>query len=326
MKPKISIIVPVYNTEKYLKKCLETLVNQTLKDIEIILIDDGSKDASAEIIKEYITKYNFIKCITQENSGQAVARNKGIDIANGEFICFVDSDDYIDESMCEKLYNKAKENNSEIVICDFNSFYEDGHLEYGKNMYTTDIDNINNIKRYIVSNAGPWGKIIKAEILKENNIRFLENIIYEDLSIIPALAIYATNISYIEEPLYYYFQRVGSTMNIVGYNKKLDNIFKAIENMKEMFNKASKLDEYKEEVEYLYIKHLLHAATLRFIRHKEGKTAVKNIIDIMRNNYPKYRNNKYFKAWDKKYQIICNLIYNNQIWLVKLILKNEGLK
>ena len=114
MKPKISVIVPIYNTEKYLEKCLDTLVNQTLEDIEIILINDGSPDNSEKIVEKYIDKYqDKIVYYKKENEGQGVARNYGIDIARGQFISFVDSDDYIDKTMFEKLYNKAIENKAD---------------------------------------------------------------------------------------------------------------------------------------------------------------------------------------------------------------------
>ena len=110
MKPKISVIVPIYNVEEYLEKCLDSLVNQTLKDIEIILINDGSPDNSEEIVNKYLKKYKEkIIYHKKENEGQGIARNYGINLAKGEFISFVDSDDYVDKTMFEKLYNKAKE-------------------------------------------------------------------------------------------------------------------------------------------------------------------------------------------------------------------------
>ena len=118
--PKVSVIVPVYNVEKYIDKCLESLVNQTLKDIEIIIVNDGSTDNSIKIVEEYKEKYkNKIIYLEKENGGLSDARNYGIQYAKGEYIAFLDSDDYVDRKMYEKLYNKAIENNSDIVECDF---------------------------------------------------------------------------------------------------------------------------------------------------------------------------------------------------------------
>ena len=115
---KISVIIPVFNSSLYLDHCLSTVVNQTLKDIEIILIDDGSTDDSLNVIKNYAKKYNNIKYTSKENEGQAIARNIGIQMSSGEFITFIDSDDYIELNMLEKLYNIAKPDNSDIVLCD----------------------------------------------------------------------------------------------------------------------------------------------------------------------------------------------------------------
>lgn len=117
---KVSIVVPVYNVEKYLKKCLDSLVRQTLEEIEIILVNDASPDKSDIIMEQFRERYpDKIKCIyLKENLSQGGARNQGIKIATGEYITFVDSDDYVDVTMCEQLYKKAEETGSDIVICD----------------------------------------------------------------------------------------------------------------------------------------------------------------------------------------------------------------
>ena len=117
MTPKVSIIVPIYNAGKFLEKCLDTLVNQTLKDIEIILIDDGSTDDSLNVIKNYAKKYNNIKYTSKENEGQAIARNIGIQMSSGEFITFIDSDDYIEENYIEKMILNTDE--STLTMCGY---------------------------------------------------------------------------------------------------------------------------------------------------------------------------------------------------------------
>ena len=115
--PKVSVIIPVYNVEKYLRECLNSVINQTLKDIEIILVDDGSTDSSLSICQEYAKKDDRIIVLTQQNQGAAVARNNGIKIAKGEYLSILDSDDYFDLSMLEKLYNKAVKDDLDITIC-----------------------------------------------------------------------------------------------------------------------------------------------------------------------------------------------------------------
>ena len=122
---KVSVIVPVYNVEEYLEKCLDTLVNQTLKEIEIIVINDGSPDNSQKIIDKYAKKYKTIKAYTKENGGLSDARNYGLTKANGEYIAFIDSDDYVSIDMYEKIYQKAKSGNFDMVVCDLNIIYDD---------------------------------------------------------------------------------------------------------------------------------------------------------------------------------------------------------
>nr|WP_288248025.1 glycosyltransferase [uncultured Romboutsia sp.] len=130
MNPKVSIIVPIYNSEKYMSKCIESILNQTLSEIEIILVNDGSTDNSRKIIENYAKKDNRIKVIHQQNSGPSVARNKGIRIAKGKYIGFVDSDDYIEPNMYEELYNNANNKNIEVAMCSYNEKHLYNDIEY----------------------------------------------------------------------------------------------------------------------------------------------------------------------------------------------------
>lgn len=119
MKPKVSIIVPVYNVEKYLVRCMESLLNQTLKEIEIILVDDGSPDNCPQMCDEYARRDSRVKVIHKSNAGLGYARNSGLDVAVGEYIAFVDSDDYVDTSMYATLWNEARASNADVVFCNF---------------------------------------------------------------------------------------------------------------------------------------------------------------------------------------------------------------
>ncbi len=309
---KVSIIVPIYNTEKYLNKCLDSLVNQTLKDIEIILINDGSTDNSQNIIDKYSANYpDKIKSFTKENGGQAAARNFGITKASGEYIGFVDSDDWIELNMYEELYNKALGKDLDIVCC--NEYLVINNVKkknFNRLIYPNNI-----INNYIIRESGPCNKIIKRQLITNNNIHFLENRIYEDLAMIPTLALYTNKIGYIDSYLYNYFIREGSTMNQTKYNKKLEDIFAAMEELSSKFK-----NNYKEELEYLYIMHLLREASLRFLNYKEGKSKRKEIINLMKNKFPNWKNNKYFKKESFKNQLICKMLYTNNVIPIKIFL------
>lgn len=197
---KVSLIIPIYNSSKYLKKCINSLLNQTLKDIEIILINDGSKDESDKIIKEY--KDKRIKYISKENEGIGKTRNRGIKEATGEYIAFVDSDDYLNEQFCEHMYNKAHQDNCDLVICDF---YEDrGNLQeikfkdFEDSSLRKNPNLINNI------NLGPCNKLYLLDMLKKNNIYFEENLKYEDAPFVIKAIKNAKRIGKVNEYLTYY--------------------------------------------------------------------------------------------------------------------------
>ena len=139
---KISIIVPVYNTEKYLEKCLNSLISQTLEDIEILCINDGSTDNSIKILEQYANRDSRIKIINKKNAGVSAARNTGISQAKGEYLGFVDSDDYVDLNFYEKLYNTAKEYNASIAVAGiirFNEFHKKYHLKLNETILSNDL-------------------------------------------------------------------------------------------------------------------------------------------------------------------------------------------
>jgi len=318
MKPKVSVIVPIYNTESYLEKCLDTLVNQTLKDIEIILINDGSPDNSEKIVEIYLKKYpEKIIYHKKENEGQGIARNYGLSLAKGEFISFVDSDDYVDITIFEKLYNKAIKDKSDIVST--TGFIEVRGKEFIEKKF--EFNDSDSHIRYILNNSGPVAKIIKKEIIEKNNLYFPNLRAYEDISVVPLWGIYSKKISYVEESLYYYLIHDGSTMKQTTYNEKLTHIYDSLDNLFSKFKLKTK-DKYQEELEWIYIEHLLHAASLRF--HKFHKLdEIKKINSIIKDRFPKWHKNKYYQNQILKYKIVCNLIYQEKFKLLKLILKNK---
>ena len=240
---KLSIIIPVYNTEKYLKKCIESIINQTLKDIEIIIINDGSPDNSDKIIKEY--NDTRIVYITKENEGIGKTRNKGIDIATGKYIAFVDSDDYLHPCFCEKMLNKAKSDNSEIVVCDFyednNGIMKDRIIE---SFLPTSLSDNPNLLYNI--NMGPCNKIYKKSLFDNKSNRFNEKLKYEDLPFVVKMLTQAKKISKLDEKLTYYvihdnsettkrdkriFDIIKETELTINYLKSIDFNYDAITNL-----------------------------------------------------------------------------------------------
>lgn len=314
---KISVIVPVYNVEEYLPKCLDSLVNQTFDDFEVIVINDGSPDNSQDIIDEYQQKYpNLIKSFVKENGGLSQARNFALDKVTGDYVFYLDSDDWVDTQILEKLYSKVESKQADIVVCGAYSVLNDSKTEIDRYDYSSDVN-----KNYILYRPSAWCKLIKKDILKNKEIKFLEKHIYEDIAIMPALCLYANKISFVEEPLYFYLVREGSIMNQRKYSKSLEDIFDSLDYLENLFIAKDSFEKYKDELEYLYIKNLLHAASLRFLPFDEGRENILRIADTVKEKFPKWRKNKYYKKEDFKYKIICNLVYMKKIKMLKKILK-----
>lgn len=240
-KDKISIIVPIYNVDKYLRRYLDSIINQTYKNIEIILVNDGSKDNSLNICKEYQKKDQRIIIIDQKNAGLSMARNNGIEKATGDYISFVDSDDVISSNMCDYLIKSIKESNSDISLCLFKAFYKDivfddeyKNISIGKDEAIKELL----IDRKILSHAND--KLYKRELF--NNIRFPKGKKYEDILVIYKLFLKADNISLVDTTLYGYFLRDDS---ITG-NYNIDTNKDFIEAVNKRYDKLVKIDKYSD--------------------------------------------------------------------------------
>ena len=225
--PKISVVIPIYNVDKYLKECLDSVVNQTLKDIEIICVNDGSTDGSLKILEEYAQKDNRIIVINQENQGQGVARNKGIDVASGEYIAFVDPDDFIDLNTFEIVYNKFKETNVDIVQFDYQTCTEYGKFIENHPLYKQIYKKINlklknnqvfcwqDIKNKDLSAMRfcATDKVYSSMLIKDNKIRFASNRIGEDHLFAIGTSLIADHILYLNRYFYHYRQREDSSVH-----------------------------------------------------------------------------------------------------------------
>lgn len=304
MKDLISIIVPVWNVEKYLSKCLDSILAQTYSNYEIVIVNDGSPDNSQTIINKYAKKYpKKIRAFIKTNGGLSDARNFGIKKAKGEYLIFVDSDDTIESTMVEKMYDFAKENDYDIVACGTKLVFDDGgHKEIRARFYLNDINYLD----YIISVPTACNKIYKRHLF-DKNYQFKKGIFYEDLELIPSFVIKTSKIGYIEKSFYNYYQRTGSIMLQPVFNNKLLDIFTSLDSLTNRFKLNNVYDEYYEEIEYLYIEHLLYSAALRFSMYKEGAKYINKINEIINNKYKNWHKNKYYQRKSLIFKVVCHL-------------------
>lgn len=213
MNPRISIIVPVYKVEAYLNKCIDSILNQTFEDFELILVNDGSPDKCGEICEDYAKKDSRIRVFHKENGGQATARNFGIDVARGEYIGFVDSDDYIEPEMYEVLYNMCINDNCDMVNCS-SKIYFNNKIKVngnGEKVIHSKKEAMRVVIEGLLYDECLWSKLIKKSVLKD--LRMPVGIVYEDTAFVYKIVDKCERIGYIGIPMYNYIKREDSTMD-----------------------------------------------------------------------------------------------------------------
>lgn len=286
--PKVSVIVPVYNVQDYIEKCINSLVNQTLQDIEIIIVNDGSKDSSVKIINQFIKQYpKKIIYLEKENGGLSDARNYAMLYAKGEYIAFLDADDYVEFDTYEKMYEIAKNENSDMVECNF-------YWEY-PNKVKKDIGQAYNGKKEMIQKVRvvAWNKLIKREILTKTNIKFPKGYRYEDVEFTYKLVPYLNKVSFLKKPCIHYVQRENSISN--SQNEKTRQIFDVLDNVINFYKKNQIYDKYKEELEYVYARYLLCSSLLRMVKIENKKTRKKVLNETwerLNTKFPNWKKNK----------------------------------
>ncbi len=318
---KISVIVPVYNTQKYLNKCIDSLLMQTFSDIEIIVVNDGSTDASKQILEDYAKKYpEKIKVIHTKNQGQAAARNLGITLATGEYIGFVDSDDYVALDMYEEMYQLALADDCDMVECNYAHIDEAGkklppcgavrQFKDCKDMF---------INPFVVA----WNKLIRSSVIKGNQIIFPEGYIYEDTAFYIKLVPHIKKFLFLDKVFVFHVERSESTMN-VNKSLKVGNIFSVLEDVFRYYVGNNLMQEYRYELEYFCVKILLCSSLERISKIPDKKMRnlmAKKTRVFIDYKFPQYRRNPYMKRGMK--QLYMKMINERTIyawvWLLRVL-------
>lgn len=288
---KVSVIIAVYNVEKYLEKCLQSLVNQTLEDIEIIVVNDGSTDSSQDIIDRFVAYSPKVKALVKENGGASDARNYGMQYASGEYIGFVDSDDFVDANMYEVMYQKALEEGSDIVECNLRHTYTDTEdIEIMDRYY--DKKELLMFGHYVV-----WNKIYKTQWLRECEAYFPVNLIYEDVAFLATITPYIHKYSYVDIAPVHYVQRLASVNNSTSL--KTMDILKILTYIYQYYEEHDWMEQYEQELEYLYIRILLCSSFSRMC-HMENKDNRKKALrenwNLLVTTWPNWKKNKTLKT------------------------------
>ena len=300
---RFSIIIPVYNVEMYISKCIESVKGQTLTDFECLIIDDGTKDKSIEKAIETIGNDERFKIYHKANGGLSDARNYGIDKATGEYLFFLDSDDYIGNTLLEDTYNMAKKCDSDIVCFDMMYVYDNDEEKISSGA-DFECKSYKDDKSVIFINNSSNNKIYRRSFMSDK--RFIKGMWYEDLAVIPVWLSKANNVSHVGKPLYYYLQREGSISHSADH--RIFDIYKALNIIKE---------ELHTDLTDLYLDNCLIMTTLR-IRDIEDKDMRIDFyykhVDYLDNDCPKW------------YDAIKNKDYNIKQKIVFFLLKHRMIK
>lgn len=316
---KVSVIVPVYNVEPYLKKCLDSLVGQTLDELEILVVNDGSPDGSQKIIDEYVEKYpKRLKGFVKENGGQASARNLALQYAQGEFIGFVDSDDWVDATMFETMYQKAVIENADIVICNTIDHFAD-HEVYHRQ---SDVGKFRKC-------GSVCNKIFKRILI--DDVRFPAGLWYEDLCFGVELLMQTERVAYCEEHFYHALDRQGSTMNNNNAKKNL-NMLVVMDEIIKFAKEKGLYEKFSYDLEYMVIEHILITSINRVAEqdNKEKSKIIRKMREYVLKHYPNFKRDDAFKEFSKNQQVVAILnayglsSVSQMIFKCKRMLKRKG--
>lgn len=306
---KLSIIIPVYNVEKYLRKCLDSAIDPSSEDYEIITVNDGSTDTSADILDEYAKKYpGLIRVITKENGGLGSARNAAIGPAEGEFLYFLDSDDSLSPNAVAEMLDTLRSSTFDICLFDAAAFNEAGKkledISGGSKEGSFRFEESPDI---LLRRMNVGTKIFRRTLFTENGIRFRDREWYEDMSCVPILYALADRIFYRKSAWYNYLTRQGSIMNSGTLARNLE-IISAVEATNSYYREHGLFEKYHNELEYMCFYNVLIAATVRVNLVDPDTPLQDRLLEYFTEAFPNYRQNPYVKAAPAKYRLLDQLI------------------
>lgn len=329
MRVKVSVVVTVYNTEQYLHRCLDSIANQSLREIEVVVVNDGSPDGSAAILAEAAARDARIRAVETPNGGVSKARNLGMDLAAGEFVIFIDSDDYIHPDMLEKLYESAVEHNADMAVCNASRVYADGRISapiidfHGNKLITPRADHCGYIRKIFSQEeslaGGSWNKLFRLGRLRESGVRYLDraDIYAEDAVFLYQVLPHMRTISVVDQPMYFYYQHEAS----VSHNYKEAFAARCERLITVTVQYYRSLGLYDAVKEGIYVKSFAFLLEILYNESMQGKScqAIRNAVE-----------NRFFMELAKKADIshfsrnqkfVYFLYRHKQVFLLNLLFK-----
>ena len=324
---KVSVIVPIYNTGRYLRRCLDSIMNQSLKDIEILLIDNNSTDDSPSILKEYVRRFGdsrkivSLKCRKQ---GASAARNLGIRRAVGEYLTFCDSDDWLDRDFCKKLYECAG-GGTDLIVGGSDCIDE----STGEKWYIPPLKGLSrNKKKDFILSGSVTKLLVKRELILNNRIWFKEGVIFEDVAPAVAFGALANKLVAVNEPLYHVWSNTSSTSrDIASRCQHIRDWLLVADDLWDTFMRIGVFEEYRQEFLFVYYDMTLFNAGRNYIVESKYWHYLAEIVDKMHERFPDWSKNRYVRKYGgKRKRIFCYLCYHKMFRLISVLLKMGVLK
>ncbi len=286
-RDKVSIVVPVYNVEKYISKCIDSILSQSYDDIEVLIVNDGSTDNSDQIVRQYAKKDSRIKYFTQKNSGLSSARNTGIKNSSGEYICFVDSDDWVSRDYIEKMHSLMVNDGSDMAICGMCYIYADGKVK--KNTPVIKRNRCINKKEAIACllegkeyKFHAVNKMYKKRLFTDNNILFPTGKVYEDMFTTYRLMLRTKKVSLVKDSLYYYLQNRDGSILHQAFNKKRLDMLKVLDEI--MDNAEISEMGLHKETQAVYVENIVSLYNYIYPLYKHGDSEINHYVSLIKNN------------------------------------------
>ncbi|MBQ8804707.1 MAG: glycosyltransferase family 2 protein [Tyzzerella sp.] len=315
---KISVVIPIFNVEKYLDRCVKSICNQTYKNVEIILVDDGSTDSSAEMCDKYAKEDKRIKVIHKENGGLSDARNVGLEHATGEYVYFCDSDDYVEKDLISDCMGFISADNLDILIFAFYRL-QDGIVTVCREKLPEDIVSLKNTPELLLTSPSACNKVFSTNFLKKSKVLFPKGKLYEDLGTIPKLYLLAEKIRYIDKPYYYYEIRGGSIMTAAKLDRAFNNRIEIIDHILDYYREANVYSNYEEELEFW----TFYNGMFLPIRESALRDCNKKICNQYKNavleRFPDCLKNSFINNMSKKEKLFVQIIKWEQYWIFPIL-------
>lgn len=324
--PEISVIVPVYNVEKYVEKCLRSILAQTFTDLEVLVVIDGSTDQSEAVCRRLSQEDARLRVINQENQGQGGARNTGISQAKGEWLMLVDSDDWIEPEALERSLAAGKKHNADMVIFNYQTVDPQGRvLQVFQEPFPKDTPlSPARHKDVLFAAPCPWGKLYKTELFRRTGVRYPTRVWYEDLRATPKLIAASERVVFLDYTGSDYFLRDGSTM-FNGNIERNAEILPALEDLTGWFREKGLYEAYQEELCYLAVYHAYLAASVRVIRiDRKSRALLERFRRFTAEAFPQYKRNKYLSRLSRSQRLVFRLLEKKQYGLIALLFKLKG--